>query len=63
VSGYRVFLTRNLLADLDRSRLTERQYKTDGHTQEEMPGDKEFGIFGPEDYRINHLFGSYFVLN
>lgn len=63
VRGYRMFLTRELLADIDRSRLTERQFRADGHTQEETPGDKELAIFGPEDYRLNQKFGSYFLLN
>jgi hypothetical protein len=62
VRGFRIFLTRKLLEEINPSRLTERHFRADGHPENETPADTVQGKYGPNDYLLNHEFGSYFLL-
>ena len=63
VRGFRLFIARNLVAQMDPSRLSKHRFTADGHTEVQIPGNGEYRTYGPADYFLNHEFGTYYIFH
>jgi hypothetical protein len=63
VHGIRVFLSRNLIAEIDPARLTEKSFGPAGHPSDSDLQPTPVVKYTSIDYRLNQIFGAYLVLN
>lgn len=64
VDGFRIFLTRTLIADIDPSRLTEKTFDSSGQPDSSSlpPQDRYGARYDRYDYIINRVFATYLIL-
>jgi hypothetical protein len=63
IHGIRVFLSRNLIAEIDPARLTEKPFGPAGHPSDSDLQPTPVAKYTSIDYRLNQIFGAYLVLN
>jgi hypothetical protein len=63
VHGICVFLTRELIADIDPSHLTEKSFSPTGHPHDADLSHQEYIQYETTDYILNHDLSTYLTLN